>query len=53
MTLPAEEFLRRFLLHLLPTRLPCAIRHFGIFAHRRRRSLLPPVLPTAGRCSIT
>jgi len=36
---PAEEFLRRFLLHMLPQLRPDpALR---IFAHRRRRSLLP------------
>jgi hypothetical protein len=40
MTLTAEEFLRRFLLHMLPPGF-VRIRHFGIFAHRRRRSLLP------------
>jgi hypothetical protein len=40
MTLPVEEFLRRFLLHLLPPGF-VRIRHFGTFAHRRRRSLLP------------
>jgi len=40
MTLPAMEFLRRFLLHILPPGF-VRIRHFGIFAHRRRRVLLP------------
>ena len=40
MSLPIEEFLRRFLLHTLPPGF-VRIRHFGIFAHRRRRDLLP------------
>jgi hypothetical protein len=40
MSLPVEEFLRRFLLHVLPPGF-VRIRHFGIFAHRRRRVLLP------------
>jgi hypothetical protein len=40
MTLPAEEFLRRFLLHLLPKGF-VRIRSFGFLANRRRRELLP------------
>jgi hypothetical protein len=40
MTLTVEEFLRRFLLHVLPTGF-VRIRHFGWMAHRRRRALLP------------
>jgi hypothetical protein len=40
MTLTHEEFLRRFLQHVLPTRFP-RIRYFGFLAHRRRRLLLP------------
>jgi hypothetical protein len=35
MTLPVNEFLRRFLLHLLPRGL-VRIRHFGFLANRRR-----------------
>jgi hypothetical protein len=35
MTLSAEEFLRRFLLHILPDRF-VRIRHYGLFANRRR-----------------
>jgi Putative transposase/Transposase zinc-binding domain len=53
MTLPADEFLRRFLLHVLPKGL-VRIRHFGLFANRRRtamlalcRSLLGPPLAFA------
>jgi len=40
MTLPVDEFLRRFLLHVLPPGF-VRIRHFGFLAHRRRRALLP------------
>jgi hypothetical protein len=40
MTLTVEEFLRRFLLHVLPLRF-VRIRHFGFFAHRRRATLVP------------
>src|SRR5215831_9314005 len=40
MTLTSEEFLRRFLQHVLPKGLP-RIRYFGWFANRRRRELLP------------
>ena len=40
MTLTAEEFLRRFLLHILPRGF-VRIRFFGFLAHRRRGALLP------------
>jgi putative transposase/transposase-like zinc-binding protein len=40
MTLPAEEFLRRFLLHALPRGF-VRIRSFGFLANRRRNTLLP------------
>jgi hypothetical protein len=40
MTLAVEEFLRRFLLHVLPRRF-VRIRHFGFLANRRRAALLP------------
>ncbi len=39
MTLSADEFLRRFLLHVLPKGL-VRIRHFGFFANRRRETAL-------------
>jgi hypothetical protein len=39
MTVSAHEFLRRFLLHLLPKGL-VRIRHFGVFANRRRSAAL-------------
>jgi Putative transposase/Transposase zinc-binding domain len=40
MTLSADEFLRRFLLHVLPRGF-VRIRNFGFLANRRRASLLP------------
>ncbi len=40
MTLPAEEFLCRFLFHLLPKGF-MRIRNFGFLANRHRRTLLP------------
>jgi hypothetical protein len=53
MTLTNEEFLRRFLQHVLPKGFP-RIRYFGWLANRRRteslalcRVLLPGALPTA------
>ena len=36
MTLEASEFIRRFLLHVLPDRF-VKIRHFGLLANRKRR----------------
>jgi len=39
MTLPREEFLRRFLLHVLPLGF-MRIRHFGLFANRNRAAKL-------------
>jgi hypothetical protein len=49
MSLTVEEFLRRFLLHVLPRRF-VRIRYFGFFAHRHRAELVPlcfELLPTA------
>jgi hypothetical protein len=40
MTLPVNEFLRRFLLHVLPPGF-VRIRYFGWMAHRRRAAALP------------
>jgi hypothetical protein len=40
MTLPVDEFLRRFLLPLLPRGF-MRIRNFGFLANRRRAALLP------------
>jgi hypothetical protein len=39
-SLALDEFLRRFLLHLLPKGF-VRIRHFGLLANRRRATLLP------------
>jgi hypothetical protein len=39
MTVSADEFLHRFLLHVLPKGL-VRIRHFGFFANRRRQFAL-------------
>jgi hypothetical protein len=53
MQLPLDEFLRRFFLHVLPKGF-VRIRHFGLFAHRRRAALLPlcfKLLTAAGRAS--
>jgi hypothetical protein len=53
MTLPVDEFLRRFLLHVLPPGF-VRIRHFGLLAHRRRRESLPlcvRLLAESGRVS--
>jgi Putative transposase len=40
MTLSLDEFLRRFLLHLLPDGF-VRIRHFGFLANRKRATTLP------------
>jgi Putative transposase/Transposase zinc-binding domain len=57
LTLTAEEFLRRFLLHVVPARF-MRIRHFGLLANRRRttvlarcRQLLAVPAPTAAPAS--
>jgi hypothetical protein len=39
MTVSADEFLRRFLIHVLPKGL-VRIRHFGLFANRKRGDAL-------------
>src|SRR5215471_9450572 len=45
--LPVEEFLRRFLLHVLPRGF-VRIRHFGFYAHRRRAALVPVCMRLLG-----
>ena len=40
MTLDAHEFIRRFLLHLLPKGF-CKIRYFGFLAHKNKKQLIP------------
>ena len=47
MTLSLDEFLRRFLLHVLPKGF-VRIRNFGVLANRRRVTLLPLCLQTLG-----
>jgi hypothetical protein len=56
MTLEATEFIRRFLLHVLPSGF-VHIRHFGFLANRKRKEMLalcrtllsmPPVVSQAG-----
>jgi len=39
MTVSSDEFLRRFLIHVLPKGL-VRIRHFGLLANRRRSAML-------------
>jgi len=39
MTLKAHEFIRRFLLHVLPSRF-VRIRHFGLLANRKRKNTI-------------
>jgi hypothetical protein len=48
MTLTVDEFLRRFLLHLLPPGF-VRIRNFGFLANRNRTTLLPLCLRMLGR----
>ena len=56
MTLSADEFLRRFLLHVLPRGF-MRIRHFGILANRSRPEFIPLcrqlLADTSGPCSPT
>jgi hypothetical protein len=54
MTLSVHEFLRRFLLHVLPIGF-VRIRYFGLLAHRRRKELVPLCLEllTASVPSVT
>ena len=60
LTLPAEEFIRRFLLHVLPEGF-MRIRHFGLLANRTKKHSLPqcrkllglnPLLPEIPQQSI-
>jgi hypothetical protein len=51
LTLPVDEFLRRFLLHLLPRGF-MRIRNFGFLANRRRASLLPLCFQLLARSTI-
>jgi hypothetical protein len=47
MTLSLDEFLRRFLLHLLPDGF-VRIRHYGFLANRRRGTFLPLCFQSLG-----
>jgi hypothetical protein len=47
MTLKADEFIRRFLLHVLPSRY-VRIRHFGLLANRNRKDLIALCRKTLG-----
>jgi hypothetical protein len=49
MTLKAEEFIRRFLLHVLPRRY-VRIRHFGLLANRRRKDNIALCRELIGNC---
>jgi hypothetical protein len=52
MTLSLDEFLRRFLLHLLPDAF-VRIRNFGFLANRRRATFLPLCFQLLGRTKHT
>ena len=52
MTVSLDEFLRRFLLHLLPKGF-VRIRHFGFLANRRRSTASAAMLRSTGHSSIT
>ena len=47
MTLSAEEFIRRFLLHVLPHGFH-RIRYYGFLGNRNRQEKLDPMPPTTG-----
>jgi len=49
MTLKADEFIRRFLLHVLPRRY-VRIRHFGLLANRSRKNNLSLCRGLLGNC---
>ena len=48
MTLDADEFLRRFLLHVVPRGF-MRIRHFGLLANRTRRATVTPCRALLGQ----
>jgi hypothetical protein len=49
MTLKADEFIRRFLLHVLPHRY-VRIRHFGLLANRSRKDNIALCRKLIGSC---
>lgn len=52
MTLKADEFIRRFLLHVLPERY-VRIRHFGLLANRNRKDLIALCRKLLGSKTVT
>jgi Putative transposase/Transposase zinc-binding domain len=52
MTVSTHEFLRRFLLHVLPRGL-VRVRHFGLFANRNRRAALDRCRALLGSAVVT
>jgi len=51
MTLDADEFIRRFLLHVLPDRF-VKIRHFGLLANRKRKNNIALCRQLLGSCKV-
>ncbi|MBE0428220.1 MAG: transposase, partial [Nitrospirae bacterium] len=51
MSLKADEFIRRFLLHVLPPRY-VRIRHFGLLANRSRKDNIALCRKLIGSCEI-
>jgi hypothetical protein len=51
MKLDAVEFIRRFMLHILPDRF-CKIRYYGIFASRHRQTVLKQIKKDLGRKAV-
>jgi hypothetical protein len=51
MTLNADEFIRRFLLHVLPDRF-VKIRHYGLLANRRRKDTIALCRQLLGSCKV-
>ena len=47
LTLPAEKFIGRFLLHVLPKRF-CKIRHYGFLSTRNKKVSLPKIRNSLG-----
>jgi hypothetical protein len=48
MTLPVDEFIHRFLMHVLPARFH-RIRHFGLLANHQRKQNLPTIRKRLGK----
>jgi hypothetical protein len=52
MTLPVDEFIRRFLMHVLPARFH-RIRHFGLLANHQRKQNLQRIRQGLGEDKTT